>query len=219
MPYHGSTSSRSTSLATFSNDSLYITLQYQGDVNGPNEYHWGFYLTEKNAPKGYYIHATDADREYLQLKQVVSTVSNPLKSMSIVVVLYIRGPITLKTLKDHASSVPLMDSQWLLIMSLDGLLEYGLKKCLMSLIKPKLLRCHAASVSDNLKDNIEDNCRATANRYLPCLGKQPARVFENQTWVRPIPQKGIEQTAASETVTHYASAMDIDEPNYDSSRT
>ncbi|KAJ3577299.1 hypothetical protein NPX13_g3266 [Xylaria arbuscula] len=68
-------------------------------------------------------------------------------------------------------------------------------------------------------DNIEDNCRATANRYLPCLGKQPARVFENQTWVRPIPQGGIEQTAASETVTHYASAMDIDEPYYGSSRT
>ncbi|TRX97952.1 hypothetical protein FHL15_001162 [Xylaria flabelliformis] len=190
--YHGNTSPDTTS-----NNSLYITLQYLRTVNGQNKYvrapgdrfcpdinpslpffskHWALYVTEKKAPAGYLVHATDTGRQALDLYKEVRSVNNPLRSKSMVVVLKIGSSVSLRALDTYASSVHLMDPRYLPRGEVQWTCRVWVKEVLYLLHDARLvsLPCGLSS--------LEEFCLAHADRHLPNLGKMPARIFERGDW-------------------------------------
>ncbi|KAI0449741.1 hypothetical protein F5B21DRAFT_493395 [Xylaria acuta] len=173
---HASSSQSSTSPDTTSHDSLYITLQYLRTVNRQHKYHWALYVTEKEAPAGFLVHATDAGRQALDLYKEVRQVKNPLRSKSMVVVLKIGSSVSLRALDAYASSVHLMDPRYLPRGEVQWTCRVWVKEVLHLLHNAQLitLPCNLSS--------LEESCLARADRHLPNLGKTPAKIFESSEW-------------------------------------
>ncbi|KAI1745672.1 hypothetical protein F4680DRAFT_443143 [Xylaria scruposa] len=161
---------------TTSHNSLYITLQYLRTVNEQNKYHWALYVTEKKAPAGYLVHATDTGRRALDLYKEVRSVNNPLRSKSMVVVLKIGSSVSLRALDAYASSVHLMDPRYLPRGEVQWTCRVWVKEVLYLLHKAQLISLPCSLSS------LEEFCLAHADRHLPNLGKAPARIFEQGEW-------------------------------------
>ncbi|KAI1460435.1 hypothetical protein F4805DRAFT_454857 [Annulohypoxylon moriforme] len=102
-----------TTIPKIPEDTLYITLQHIYTVGGRNKYHWGLFMSGNSSDDRYLLHATDYGREALDLYQEVRKVSNPLRSISMVVVLKVANSPGIDALRACAASIHLMDPAYL----------------------------------------------------------------------------------------------------------
>ncbi|KAF4504521.1 hypothetical protein G6O67_007966 [Ophiocordyceps sinensis] len=61
------------------NGSVFIALQYLYTENGRNKYHWGIFVTYRNAPKGMLHHATDVNRRPMDLYYETREITDPAR--------------------------------------------------------------------------------------------------------------------------------------------
>ncbi|KAH9897350.1 hypothetical protein F4778DRAFT_782938 [Xylariomycetidae sp. FL2044] len=150
---------------------LYITLQYLRTVNKELKFHWGLYNTT-SAPRGFLIHATDANRGPLDLYQEIREVSNPRRSISLVVCLKIADSPGIDALEYCASQVRLMDPRFIPRGERQWTCRVWVKEILLVLHNNGYLRLPAG---------LERCCLRAGNHLIEYMGN--ARVFNDLSWM------------------------------------
>ncbi|KAI2627300.1 hypothetical protein GGS26DRAFT_561307 [Hypomontagnella submonticulosa] len=197
-------------------DSLYITLQYLRTVEKQNKYHWGLFASGSSPPSGHLLHASDTDRAALDLYQEVRRVRNPLNSRTMVVVLKIADSPGLEALKSCASSVHLMDPNYLPQGESRWTCRVWVKELMTSLHRNRYIELPSGV------DTIEQLCQNVADHYLGFKGIP--KLFNDLSWMNRSSSGGATllgtNTRSGDGRYYGSSPMDIDpttRPYYGSS--
>jgi hypothetical protein len=156
-------------------NNLYITLQYLRTTNNINKYHWALYATGPSPPKGYLLHATDEGRQPLDLYYAPRSVSNPMKSKTMVACLKIASSPDPKALDAVAKSIHLMDRRYLPANEPQWTCRVWVKELLSKLHDKRYI------VLPMGVDGIERYCQDTADGYIRYMGN--AKVINDTRWL------------------------------------
>ncbi|TFY52226.1 hypothetical protein EVJ58_g10133 [Rhodofomes roseus] len=178
-------------------NSLYITLNHLRFEAG----HWGLFATGSAPPAGTLYHATDTQREALDLRLEVHPVKNPQASKTMVVALKIAdspGPNILQHFTStnvvhlmHPGSLPVGEDFWTC--------RVWVKEVLQKLNKSGHIRLPTDI------DTIQRRCQFTADHNFQYKGH--AKIYNNLSWISG---SGAVGTAGGSSSRHRTTMMDID---------
>ncbi|EQL02947.1 hypothetical protein OCS_01339 [Ophiocordyceps sinensis CO18] len=150
------------------NGSVFIALQYLYTENGRNKYHWGIFVTYRNAPKGMLHHATDVNRRPMDLYYETREITDPARSQSLVVCLKVSSLLSSADISHCLSAVPLMRRSRLPRHEPRWTCRVWVKEALNYLHRARIIQCHLDV------DTMEHYCNLVAD------GDMPARIFGNE---------------------------------------
>ncbi|CAI6067722.1 unnamed protein product [Clonostachys chloroleuca] len=173
---------KSTPDAISSPYGLYITMQWLREVGGVHKYHWGLFLANDEPPKGSLFHATDLNREPLDLRLEIREVRDPRRSQKLVTCLQIATLRSMEIMEACAKSIRLMDPRHVPFGEMRWTCRVWVKEVLVTLN-------HAGYIKLPMTvDSLERYCQAAADSHLDRMGN--AWIYNDMRWLSsPPPEK------------------------------
>ncbi|CAH0045736.1 unnamed protein product [Clonostachys solani] len=161
---------------------LYITMQWLRKVNGVNKYHWGLFLATGEPPNGQLLHATDLNRQPLDLRLEIRKVKDPRKSRTLVTCLQISTLRSMEIMEACAKSVRLMNPRHVPFGEMRWTCRVWVKEVLLTLDNGGYIKLPMTV------DSLEGYCQAAADSHLDRIGN--AWIYNDTRWLSsPPPQK------------------------------